>query len=109
MQKIYEKLAVDRGEDRKPIFVYWDRKCLRFGLNWEKGFLNGLLNSQVIVLLISAKVIQSFSLFLLLLLTICFKSLERIIQNASKGQDNVLIEYLADIFHPSFHFFFFDV
>lgn len=53
---LYDKLAVGRGNDRKPLFIFWDKKCLSYGQDWEQGFLNGLLTSQVIVLLISSKV-----------------------------------------------------
>lgn len=56
VEMVYERLAVVRGKDHKSLFVFWDRKCLNYGQDWEKGFLNGLLNSQVIVLLISTKV-----------------------------------------------------
>ncbi len=56
VQVIYDKLAVKKKKSGIPIFVFWDRKCLNFGQDWEKGFLNGLIKSQVIVLLISTKV-----------------------------------------------------
>lgn len=57
---VYDKLAVERDSSRKPVFVFWDRKCLVYSQNWEQGFLNGLMNSQVIVLLISTKVCICF-------------------------------------------------
>ncbi len=51
----YEELA-EWGCEGKPIFPFWDKKCLRFGEDWEVGFLNGILSSNVIVLLLSEKV-----------------------------------------------------
>ena len=39
-----------------PIFVFWDKKCLNDGYNWEQGFACGLRNSQIILLLISNQV-----------------------------------------------------
>jgi hypothetical protein len=58
---IYEKLSPSKlsGED---IFVFWDKKCLNFGQNWEDGFIHGITNSSAIILLISEKV-QSFAKF----------------------------------------------
>lgn len=52
---IYEQLAVCRGDDSKPVLSFGIRN-VNYGQNWEEGFLNGLLKSRVIVLLISAKV-----------------------------------------------------
>ncbi len=39
-----------------PVFCFWDRQCLCDGQDWEKGFLHGLQNSDVIILLISTEV-----------------------------------------------------
>lgn len=43
----------------KPLFVFWDKKCLNYAQDWEEGFLNGIQTSDVIVLLMSNKVIFS--------------------------------------------------
>jgi hypothetical protein len=56
VQMVYEKMAVQRGSDRQPLYSFWDKKCLNLGQDWETGFLHALLNSRVIVLLISNKV-----------------------------------------------------
>jgi hypothetical protein len=45
---VYEKMAVQQGSDRQPLYSFWDKKCLNFGQNWETGFLNALLKSRVI-------------------------------------------------------------
>lgn len=58
-QLVYEKLAVERGNDSLPVFVFWDQQCLNYGQNWLVGFVNGLENSTVIVLLISPTVCSS--------------------------------------------------
>lgn len=68
MQLIYDKLAVDRGPNREPALVFWDKQCLSYGQDWEQGFLIGLSNSQVIVLLLSAKVICHIAMFRILCL-----------------------------------------
>ena len=41
------------GED---IFIFWDRKCLNYGQNWEEGFIHGISHSTAIILIISEKV-----------------------------------------------------
>ncbi len=61
---IYERLAVKKKKTGIPIFVYWDKKCLNFGQDWENGFMNGLKTSQLIVLLVSTKVYSDFFLLL---------------------------------------------
>jgi len=74
VQMIYERLAVKKKKTGIPIFVYWDKKCLNFGQDWESGFMNGLKMSQLIVLLVSTKTLEG-------------------ITKAATRQDNVLIEY----------------
>jgi hypothetical protein len=44
IQLLYEALAVCKKKSGTPVSVYWDKKCLNFGQNWEAGFLNGLKN-----------------------------------------------------------------
>jgi hypothetical protein len=57
---IYNALAVKRGKDSLPLYVFWDKQCLNYGQNWEEGFVNGLMNATAIVLLVSNQV-HSFS------------------------------------------------
>lgn len=90
---IYDHLAVKKKKSGLPVFVFWDQKCLNFGMNWESGFLSGLKNAKVIVLLITNKVGPSFSNIHLLLIVLC-QVLASIAANATSKQDNVLIEYL---------------
>lgn len=56
VQIIYDRLAVKKTKSGIPIFVFWDKKCLNYGANWESGFLSGLKTAKVIILLISNKV-----------------------------------------------------
>jgi len=76
VQLLYEKLAVRKTKEGKSLFVFWDKKCLNYGQDWEIGFMNGLVNSQVIILLISNKVFLVFPLFpfLFFLLELYFSS-----------------------------------
>ena len=55
VELIYEKLAPSKmnGED---VFIFWDRKCLNYGQDWEEGFMHGIAHSKVIILVISEKV-----------------------------------------------------
>jgi hypothetical protein len=82
VQMMFEKLAIKKKKTGMPLFVFWDKKCLNYGQDWESGFLNGLKHSQVIVLLMSNK------------------ALEGIIAKAEKQQDNVLIDF--DMSVPSY-------
>lgn len=59
MQVLYDNLACKRRDNGGPVYVFWDQKCLNYGQNWEAGFLNGLANSTVLVLLLSQKVNSS--------------------------------------------------
>ncbi len=61
---VYEKLAVQR-HNGVPLFMFWDKKCLCIGQDWEYGFLQGLATSKVIILLMSNKVRFNFTLFLI--------------------------------------------
>lgn len=56
VQMIYDRLAVKKTKSGLPIFVFWDKKCLNYGENFEEGFLQGITTAQVIILLISNKV-----------------------------------------------------
>lgn len=61
IQAVYDRLAVKKKKTGSPLYIFWDKKCLNFGQDWEKGFLRGLTKSQVIVLLLSTKVYSLFS------------------------------------------------
>ncbi len=68
VQKFYDLLAVAKTPILgNPTYVYLDKKCLNYGQNWQDGFINGLKNSQVVVLIISKTVwIQSNKVYKLL-------------------------------------------
>ncbi len=71
VQMIYDKLSVKRNRGI-PLFIFRDKKCLCVGQDWEQGFLQGLMTSKVIILLMSNKVcVFFFSCFLLLLSDFC--------------------------------------
>lgn len=62
---MYERLAVKRNkENYESLFTFWDKKCLNYGQDWEQGFVHGIMNAQVISLLVSNSVI-SFSVIVL--------------------------------------------
>jgi hypothetical protein len=42
----------------KGVKVWWDKKCLKDGVDWEKGFCEGIVNSRAFVPLISASAIE---------------------------------------------------
>eukprot|EP00026_Physarum_polycephalum_P000711 Phypoly_transcript_00712.p1 GENE.Phypoly_transcript_00712~~Phypoly_transcript_00712.p1 ORF type:complete len:920 (-),score=65.02 Phypoly_transcript_00712:1306-4065(-) len=84
-QLIYEKIAVSKTRLGVPVFAFWDKKCLNDGMSWEKGFLRGLLNSKVIVLLISNE------------------GLAGIQTDAQFQQDNVLVEYECALLKHHLH------
>ena len=56
MEIVYERIAYMKKSNTQPVIAFWDKKCLNFGKNWERGFLIGLLNAKVVILLISEKV-----------------------------------------------------
>lgn len=58
MQQLYESLAKRRKSNGNPVFIFWDKKCLNYGQNWESGFLHGLNTSKCIILLLSIEVTQ---------------------------------------------------
>ncbi len=62
-EMFYKKLAVRRYHG-KPLYTYLDKKCLRFGHDYEMQFLQGLCTAKVIILLMSNKVWLRFPLFL---------------------------------------------
>lgn len=106
---MYKKLAVQKTKLGRPIYIFWDHKCLNDAQNWETSFIRGLQNSQVILLLISTKVYAHIYLSFKL-----FQALQGIRDNARKQQDNVLVEYecaiiLNKLFNvPVFPIFFAD-
>lgn len=80
VKTIYDALSKSmKTKTKDAVFVFWDEMCLNIGQNWEKSFLQGLLSSRIITLVIS------------------MKALEGISQKASYQQDNVLIEYPRSI------------
>jgi len=75
VELVYTKIARQKKGNGDPVYVFWDKKCLNYGRDFQKGFLHGLTSSNVIILLISMKVLRD------------------IVENAPKKQDNVLFEY----------------
>ena len=59
VELVYQRLAPTKL-DAEDIFVFWDKKCLNYGQDWEKEFLNALITSTAIILLISNKVASLF-------------------------------------------------
>ena len=52
--KLYDKL-IDAG-----LKVWWDKKCLKGGQRWEEGFVDGMLDSAMIVPVLSAQMLAGF-------------------------------------------------
>jgi len=74
-QFVYDRISGKRRLNGNPIFVFQDSRCLNYGQNWRVEFINALLSSLAILLLISNK------------------SLEEMVEKAKrKEQDNVLLE-----------------
>jgi len=71
---LYIELNKRKRSDGKTIRAFLDAFCLRDGENWQDGFLHGVAQSRVIVLLISEASLVN-------------------IMNANQRQDNVLLEY----------------
>ena len=44
----------------KGLRVWWDKKCLQPGVDWEEGFCEGLINSRAFVALLSRGGLQNF-------------------------------------------------
>ena len=40
--------------------VWWDKKCLKGGQRWEEGFVDGMLDSAMIVPVLSAQMLAGF-------------------------------------------------
>jgi hypothetical protein len=60
---MYESLSAQKKSiTNESVVVFWDAQCLNIGQNWERGFLQGVMHAQVIVLLVSAKVFPFFFL-----------------------------------------------
>lgn len=55
VEHIYESLSNQKQDNGDSVIVYWDKQCLDFGYNWEAGFMQGIMNACVIILLISNK------------------------------------------------------
>jgi len=72
--ELAEKLVDHIHLQHKQLQVFLDKICLPVGENWESGFLNGLMNSRVVALLISRQGIESF-------------------KHAHTRHDNMLLEY----------------
>jgi len=75
VEQMFKSLAVKKTKLGRPIFVFWDKQCLKDGQNWESGFTHGIQNSQVIILLMSNSTVQGIA------------------GKAAQQEDNVLIEY----------------
>jgi len=73
-QALFLTLAGIERSDGKRVNPYLDRYCLEEGRPWEEGFLVGISNAALIVLLISEAALEG-------------------IKGADKWQDNVLLEY----------------
>lgn len=56
---LYSELAVKKSSARTSLFVFWDKKCLNYGQNWEDGFLEGIQSSKVVILLMSDQVLTN--------------------------------------------------
>ena len=79
--KLMYEMLTERG-----LRVWWDKKCLQPGVDWEEGFCEGLIKSRAFVALLSRGGLQNF---------------EGLTESSSC--DNVLLEYrLAQELH-SFH------
>ena len=70
----------------KGLKVWWDKKCLQPGVDWEEGFCEGLIKSRALVALLSRAGLQNF------------ESLTE-----SSRCDNVLLEYRLAIELQSFN------
>ena len=42
------------------IHVWWDKKCLKQGEDWEEGFVNGLFSSTIFMPILSAAAVAPF-------------------------------------------------
>ena len=38
--------------------MFWDKECLPLGLNWEEGFLDGLIKSRAFVCIMSRRALK---------------------------------------------------
>ena len=61
---------------KRGLKVWWDKKCLQPGVDWEEGFCDGLIKSRAFVALLSRGGLQNFDLL-----------------TESSRCDNVLLEY----------------
>lgn len=71
VEELYNRLTA------QGIRVWWDKKCLLPGEDWEDGFCDGLVKSRIFVCLLSREAIKNFS------------SLE-----STSRVDNVLLEHV---------------
>ena len=70
----------------KGLKVWWDKKCLQPGVDWEDGFCEGLIKSRAFIPLLSRGGLQNF---------------EGLTESSSC--DNVLLEYRLALELQSFH------
>ena len=54
MGALYDKLTA------AGLKVWWDKKCLKGAKKWEDGFVDGMLNSAMIVPVLSRKLLTGF-------------------------------------------------
>jgi hypothetical protein len=66
---LYNKLAICKNQRGFPLYIFLDKMCLNDGKNWQEGFIRGLLNSSIIILLISSKVCASIIGYLSFIIT----------------------------------------
>ena len=71
---------------QKGLRVWWDKKCLQPGVNWEEGFCEGLIKSRAFVALLSRGGLQNFEGL-----------------TESSRCDNVLLEYRLALELQSFN------
>ena len=100
--KLYDKLTA------AGLKVWWDKKCLKGGQKWEDGFVNGMLDSAMIVPVLSAKALAAFEKLTpgskcdnVLLEHIMM--LELVLRGETKGIFPVMVgEHMADGTYASF-------
>ena len=72
-EKVYYMLKSVKPE---PVHPFWDKKCLKNGMDWKQGFMSGLKRSRKFVALISVAGLKQICDF-----------------TADHTNDNVLLEY----------------
>lgn len=61
-------MAPKKKKNGDEVFTFWDKQCLNYGQDWQLGFLHGLKNAKVILLLISEKVLYYYCYVLVFLI-----------------------------------------